>query len=248
MAASPPSQQTTRTDSVTFSRRELKFVLPGADAQSICAVLAANADPISFNGRRTSQVNSIYFDNGRLESCCDSLAGISPRTKTRLRWYDQAFATDTAWFEMKRRNNMHVNKSREEIGFGGPIDGLDYHQIKQTIIAQAGPDAALALSKYDTATTLVSYDRSHFSDRRTPIRLTVDHNIRGYDQLDSKSPVRRFEAELEGLTLIEVKIPDGFEAEVGPLLYPLRPRLSRSSKYASCASLMGWHLLSDHRH
>lgn len=248
MDASPPSQQVTRTDSVTFSRKELKFVLPGADPQSICSVLSANAEPISFNGRRTSQVNSIYFDNGRLESCGDSLAGISPRTKTRLRWYDGAFATDSAWFEMKRRNNLHLDKSREEIRFDSPIDQLDYDQIVHTIIAQAGREAALALSKYDTPTTLVSYDRSHFSDRRSPIRLTVDYNIRGYDQLDAKSPVRRFEAALEGVTLIEVKIPDGLDAEVGPLLYPLRPRLSRSSKYASCASLMGWHLLSDHQH
>jgi hypothetical protein len=248
VAASPSSQQIARTDSVTFSRKELKFVLLGADAQSICSVLSANADPISFNGQRTSQVNSIYFDNDRLESCCDSLDGISPRTKTRLRWYDQPFANGSAWFELKRRNNLHVDKSREEIDFGRPIDQLGYDQIVHTIIEQAGSEAALALSKYDTATTLVCYDRSHFSDRRSPIRLTVDYNICGYDQLGSKSPVRRFESALEGLTLIEVKIPDGFEADVGPLLYPLRPRLSRSSKYASCASLMGWHMLSDHQH
>ena len=58
----------------------------------------------------------------------------------------------------------------------------------------------------------------------------------------------RFPAALFAGALLHA--PAGFVVSLGPagaaaLLYPLKPRLTRSSKYASCCSRMGWRILSE---
>lgn len=223
----------------------MKFVLPGADPAAIVTLLGFNAEPHSFNGRAHSAVHSIYFDNLGLESCRDSMDGLSPRTKVRLRWYDAPFTESDAYFELKLRDNLHAAKRRHPVRFAEPVDRIDFSRLIRALKDQAGTDAVLYLAKYDTPTVLVSYDRVHLRDRESPIRMTVDYNIRGYDQLGFDRPGRRFESPLDGLVVVEVKIPDGAEAAVAPLLFPLKPRLSRLSKYASCASRMSWNQLPE---
>jgi hypothetical protein len=236
-------------DAVTFSRRELKFALPGVDAAAIIETLSGNLEPVSFGDRDDSMVNSIYFDDDQLVSCRESMDGVSRRTKVRLRWYDSPLAeVRDLWFELKHRRNVSISKQRFAIHLELPLSEYrfaDLHQILLRSIESECETAAEWLAQRPAPTVLVAYRRRHFRDRQSGIRLTVDRDICGYDQLGLRSPALRFATPLDDVAVIEVKTPVGEEAGAAALLYPLKPRLTRSSKYASCCSRMGWRILSE---
>src|SRR5262245_61261986 len=100
---SPP-----RADAVTSFRREVKFVYRCDEAARLAAMLDARCEPVRFGENESSEVNSIYFDDDRLTSVSESLAGVSRRIKLRLRWYDAPLARDRAFFEIKRRNGLSI--------------------------------------------------------------------------------------------------------------------------------------------
>lgn len=237
----------TSDDAVTFARRELKYALPGADAAKIIGTLATNLEPVSFGGGADSGVSSIYFDDDQLVSCRESMDGVSRRTKVRLRWYDSELASDgKVWLELKHRRNVSISKERFPLQLERPLSNYRYDELQRFVLgALENPAAIEWLEQRSSPTVLVAYRRRHFRDAATGVRITVDRDIRGYDQLGFLAPALRFATGLEDLTVIEVKTPVGEESLAAALLYPLKLRLTRSSKYASCCSRMGWRILSE---
>lgn len=234
-------------DAVTLERRELKFALPGVDSAAIIETLSGNLEPLAFGGAADSRVSSIYFDNDQLVSCRESMDGVSRRTKVRMRWYDAPLEEATElWFELKHRRNVSISKERFPIRLPRPLSAFPFADLHRYVTRSLGSKTAQEwLSLRPSPTVLVSYRRRHFRDPASGIRLTVDREICGYDQLGLRVPARRFGTPLEGVTVIEVKTPVGEEAKAAELLFPLKPRLTRSSKYASCCALMGWHILAE---
>jgi hypothetical protein len=234
-------------DAVTFARRELKFALPGADAAKIISTLSGNLEPVSFGDGDDSGVNSIYFDNDHLVSCRESMDGVSRRTKVRLRWYDSPpEETRQVWLELKHRRNVSISKDRFPVQLERPLADYSYRELQRFVLDRIESEAALEwFEQRSCPTVLVAYRRRHFRDAASGVRITVDRDIRGYDQLGFSSPGLRFATPLEGLTVIEVKTPVGGESLAAPLLYPLKLRITRSSKYASCCSRMGWRILAE---
>ena len=237
----------TGDDAVTHARRELKFALPGVDAATIIGTLSTNLKPIAFGSEPDSRVSSIYFDDDQLISCRESMDGVSRRTKLRLRWYDSPpEATRELWFELKHRRNVSISKERFPILLERPLSEYRYTDLHRHVMGSLASETAEEwLMRRPSPTVLVSYRRRHFRDPSSGIRLTVDRDICGYDQLGFAKPGLRFATPLDGLTVIEVKTPVGEESRAAELLYPLRPRLTRSSKYASCCSRMGWQILAE---
>ncbi|MGI9240223.1 MAG: polyphosphate polymerase domain-containing protein [Verrucomicrobiales bacterium] len=234
-------------DAVTLARRELKFALPGVDAAAIIETLSTNLKPVAFGSEPDSRVSSIYFDDDQLISFRESMDGVSRRTNLRLRWYDGPPEDITElWFELKHRRNVSISKERFPIQLERPLSAYRYVDLHRHVMASLASETAEEwLMRRPSPTVLVSYRRRHFRDLATGIRLTVDREICGYDQLGFSMPGLRFATPLEDLTVIEVKTPVGEEARAAELLYPLKPRLTRSSKYASCCSRMGWQILAE---
>jgi len=110
-------------DLVTGARREFKFAFMNADVHKLSTILETNAQRIVFGNSEVSHVNSIYFDDQQFTSCQESLAGISLRTKVRLRWYDQPIACDDIFFEIKFRNGQFTRKQRVAMYTSKPLDG-----------------------------------------------------------------------------------------------------------------------------
>ena len=236
-------------DAVTFSRRELKFSLPDIDAAGIITTLSGHLEPVAFGKESDSLVQSIYFDNDQLVSCRESMDGVSRRTKLRLRWYDSPMTeVRQLWFELKHRRNVSISKQRFPVRLDRPLSEYRFDELHRVLLRSIGGESESAaewLAQRPSPTVLVSYRRRHFRDPLSGIRLTVDRDIRGYDQLGLGSPAQRFATPLDDVTVVEVKTPLGDEIGAAALLYPLKPRLTRSSKYASCCSRMGWRILSE---
>lgn len=221
-------------DGVTARRREMKFVFDGSCVDVLRDVLEVNARRVAFGDGPVSRVNSIYFDDARLSSAAESLAGVSRRVKLRLRWYDENFARRGLFFEVKRRNGQIISKDRTPLEAADAIDRIPYEQLTAWLSEVLAPEPAALLSLRPIPITLVSYRREHFRDRDSSIRLTLDYQIEAFSQLGLQRPSRFLGVALDRLTVVEVKTLAADEHLVRRLLFPLKPRLARCSKYVHC--------------
>ncbi len=68
-------------------RRELKLIL---DDRSLFRVLNKLCIDTTLRKQHPDRfVNSLYFDDLKMSSAADNLAGLSVRKKVRMRWYSQ---------------------------------------------------------------------------------------------------------------------------------------------------------------
>lgn len=232
-------------DSVTAFRRELKYVFRSFDFDRVLAILDARCERLQFGAANVSAVSSIYFDDDRLTSVWESMSGISNRIKLRLRWYDAQWPDRTSVFEVKRRAGAAVFKDRCEITLNRSIGEMSYNEILSAVQRQLSPTAATWLSQRRTPTVLVRYDRRHYREPFSGARLTVDYNIRGYDQLGRVTPSQGFPIDLHERVVLEMKVSPGEETSAARRLRGLITRPARSSKLVLCCARFGWKLLPD---
>ena len=218
----------------TQERRELKFLFPSADVASLRDVLATNLRPVRFGEHASSQVNSIYFDDEHLSAFVESRDGTPKRWKSRIRWYDEALASQRCVFELKERRGLEVRKQRVAFELDLPLAALPYDRLVPALLEGLGDDVAARFAARSLPTILVSYTREHFVDSGTGIRATLDYGVAGYDQRGAPSPVRRFGSRIEDLVILEVKVDAADQGSVRGMLFPLTPRVARCSKYVRC--------------
>jgi len=228
---------TPKDDGVTALRVETKYAVPHADTGKLRTILAANCRRI-VHASEVSHVHSIYFDDHRLTSARENLGGADRRTKIRLRWYDSPLAGKRVFLEFKRRINRMTAKDRFAVEAPFPVGGMDYEDIRREI-GRLLPERFSALWALRGDPILVNtYRREHFAVPGTPLRLTLDYDIVCYEQAGRRAPDMHHGLALDGYTVIEAKAPSGRETELPRLLYPLRLRVTRSSKYVrGCLAL-----------
>jgi hypothetical protein len=240
-----PETEATRDDSVTAFRREMKFALRGIDLRTVLEVLSGSTASIAFGDGPVSYVNSIYFDDHGLTAARESLDGVDPRSKIRLRWYDSPFPKARVTFELKQRSDSYIRKHRVPLALASELGMQPYDRFVSELTDILPDSAAAWLAVRSEPTVLVTYARRHFRDRDSGMRLTVDYDIAGFDQTAQARPSRRFGVPLHDLVVIEAKASVVDELRVRHLLYPLKPQLTRSSKYLQCCRQMGWSTLVD---
>jgi len=169
-------------------------------------------------------IHSIYLDDHELSDYFDNISGISRRSKTRIRWYDDH--TNKLALEIKRKVIKVSDKLIIEIeNPGGTVPRCrpDYTKLVRS------NSKRLPISQFISLFPVleVEYRRSYF-ELAPEIRMTVDHSIRYrnlFPLLSSKwhrSPVD---------TVVEFKYPVGKEDVFARLLRNIPYRLFRHSKY-----------------
>ena len=240
-----PAAEEVVDDAVTNARRELKFTFPHADVARLSTLLEVNARRVAFGAGPVSRVNSIYFDDERVTSAQESLAGVARRSKLRLRWYDRPLADGPLFFEIKHRRNLDISKQRVRLRTAAPLADCTYRQLLDDLGRLLDDEQGALLRLRCEPVVLVSYKRQHFRDPGTGIRLTLDYDIVGYDQLGLSRPARRFGVALDDAVVVEVKTPPALTGAIPALLHPLRPRVTRFSKYVECCQRTAWWTVHD---
>lgn len=220
-------------------RWEIKFVFPFADLGKLSSILEANCRRVIHRGP-VSHVSSIYFDDYALSDCSHSLEGRGDRLKVRLRWYDDPFPSPDCFFEVKRRRHNAMEKYRVPLRCDRPMEDASYRDVVADLRAVLPEPIALTLASRTTPAVLVEYDREHFVDAATGIRLTLDRSIVATEQIGALRPRRRFGTSLGDVIILEAKAPPDKMAGLRNLLYPLQPVVSKYSKYVTSCRTMGW--------
>lgn len=169
-------------------------------------------------------IHSIYLDDHELNDYHDNISGISRRSKTRIRWYDNY--TNNLVVEIKRKVIKVSDKKTIKIenpGGSVPRYRADYIKLVRS------NSKILPVSQFASLFPVieVEYHRSYY-ELADGIRMTADHSIR-YRKLYPQPSSRWQHSPVD--TVIEFKYPVGKEGAFERLMRNFPNRIFRHSKY-----------------
>ena len=169
-------------------------------------------------------IHSIYLDDHELTDYFDNISGISRRSKTRIRWYNDD--TKKLAIEIKRKKIKVSDKKIIQIeNPAGTVPRCKSDFIKLVRLNRR----VLAVSQFISLFPVleVEYGRSYF-ELAADIRMTVDHSIR-YKSLFPQQSKRWQRSPVD--VVVEFKYPVGKEDIFSHLLRNIPYRIFRHSKY-----------------
>lgn len=170
---------TTLTGIRHFNRFEIKYVLHHRVASELRRAIAPYVvrDP-HLGDNEFYRVNSIYFDNDRLDAFIEKVDGIKFRRKVRIRYYGDV-QPEQAYLEIKQKIDRTTQKRRQRFAFSdlrrALIDGND-----GCLTGEVGSEVmVLAYAKNLSPKILIGYDRDAYMGRfDSGLRITFDTSCR----------------------------------------------------------------------
>lgn len=218
-------------------RYEYKYQISLRTADLLQLTLPAllSTDPHAGPGGQY-RIRSLYFDDPAGSACLDKLAGISLRTKYRIRFYN--LDPSHTVLEAKRKRDRLSRKdaapiTREEALLLCRGKTLPPERLSNPLI---GEFTALQRSRGLAPAVIVDYLRTPFVYPLSNVRITIDREVRSLpfreDRLflpDTGVPVLD-----PGLAILEVKYDRFLPGFLSSLLSSIPKVLCANSKYCSC--------------
>ena len=217
---------------ITDRRIELKDVFTTDDLPSIEKSIKLSRFAF-YKPYPNRKVNSLYFDDLRFSALEESIEGNSLRTKKRLRWYGVSRTKNNAVLEFKKKVGTYSWKELYRNYYCINPIAQKWSDFIQPLLN----DATLPLKKIsDSPASIVTYDREYYSSFDNNIRVTLDRNIKTYQQTNLLRPNFSFHRKHSSKIILEIKVSvenSGLIREVFRDI-PFNPQ--RFSKY--CESLI----------
>ena len=216
-------------------RYEFKLVCQEtAHAQVLMALRLnpAGLSPLYF----PRQVQSIYFDTPHGKSLQDNLAGISHRRKIRFRWYQDPSVEVDGHLEIKVRENTlgwkHTLPFQEKVA----VEGVRRSDFMSQIRNNLTPAWQVNLDWGMEPVQWISYLREYFISSNGKVRVTVDRNLKSWDQRPNWRLTRKYPTPLPNLIIMEVKCAIGDYDEGHAVVSKLPLVVGKSSKFVMASS------------
>jgi len=165
-------------------RHELKYPISEFDVIGLISRLKHVAKPDRHVGTEgTYQVRSLYFDNLYDKALMEKINGVSTREKFRIRYYDKDLSFIKLEKKSKYRGLCHkASASLTHEQCQDLLDGkLDF--LKESSIDLFRELYAKMRSQQLGPKSIVDYTRKAFIYPAGNVRITIDSNIRGSDQV-----------------------------------------------------------------
>ena len=180
------------------------------------------------------QVNSIYFDSPDLHDLNANLSGVGRREKLRLRWYGPDL-TRIAGAQLERKCKDGLAGWKEMAFFLGSLDltGVTWPALLTKLREGLDAPARLWLDARAGPVLINCYQRAYYETPDGVLRLTLDTQLRAYDQRFSLLPnLSRLALQPEQM-VIELKAPvdDLSIQRLSRVLLTFPARVDRFSKY-----------------
>ena len=180
------------------------------------------------------QVNSLYFDSFDLQSLNANLSGVGRREKLRLRWYGSDLrCVAGAQLELKCRRG--TTGWKEITPFAGTLDLArgSWSALLATLRDGVDMRARQWLALYTQPVLINVYERAYYETPDGLLRLTLDTQLRAYDQRFAALPNLCQPGLSTGEMVVELKAPvdDAAMQRVSDLLTTFPARAERFSKY-----------------
>ena len=179
-------------------------------------------------------VNNIYFDSPDLSDLNANLSGVGRREKLRLRWYGSNLTQITgAQLELKCKDGLAGWK--DMVFFTGTLSltASTWFTLLSDLREGLEARARLWLDCRGTPVLINSYYRAYYESPDGVLRMTLDSQLRAYDQRYSTLPnLTRLALSPERM-VVELKGPvdDDAADRLSQVLMTLPVRVDRFSKY-----------------
>ena len=174
-------------------------------------------------------VYSLYYDDDQLSSVRDNLAGITPRTKYRLRWYSYMDKKFFGWqFEKKIKEGNTGYK--EIIKLPDDFDGSNFDGSIKSICNFTKINCNLFFTINLRPQLFCNYSREYY-EKVEGQRLTLDSNIRFTRFRENLSLLDLGGWENSNYNILEIKFDPSIKFQLLKLLRKLPFSATRCSKY-----------------
>ena len=176
------------------------------------------------------QVNSVYMDTPDLNSFNDHLSGIPLRHKLRFRWYGEDLTKARGIMEVKTKSERVGWKITQPLEREFDLAGMSWDKI----IGELRADTTGVIHEIlcvARPVVLTVYMREYFASGDGLVRLTIDTDLRSYDQLMSARPNIWFPQPLEQPVIVELKSDKENATCISDILSHFPIRSNRYSKY-----------------
>jgi len=229
-----PTKTMDKTSLVGTERFEVKFAGQGTSIDTIKTWIQTHrAGFIQPYPPRT--VNSTYFDTYSLGAFEENLVGASSREKVRVRWYGRDPATDKSTLEVKLRRNKLGWKLSYPL-HGVPHRSQTWRDFQKNVRSQLPPDARIRFDAHPMVSLVNRYHRRYFLSGDGLIRVTLDSNLKAFDQRFGRVPRMDRSIDLPDMLVVEFKFSPDDRANAMALMKGIPLRVSRSSKYSIACS------------
>lgn len=222
-----------------MSRNDLRYELKLAsevhlyeEVRALLRLHSVGLSPI----HHPRKVQSLYFDSSTDEALGDNLAGISHREKIRFRWYGVGTVGVRGRLEKKVRENMQGWKELGEVDGIFNIEGARREELKAEIAAATSPEWRELLSRDLEIVQWISYEREYLATSDGRVRVTLDRDLKTWDQRFSSRLSRRWRTPTPDLMILECKVaPEDLHRAEG-LLESLPVSVDKCSKFVIASS------------
>ena len=217
----------------TPARAEVKIPLPGyllGDVQAWTRLHPAH-------WRRTypaRQVNNLYFDTADYAGLNANLAGVADRSKLRMRWYGPCISCASGpQLELKRKQGLAGWKEIVPVGRDLDLGVGTWSDRLEELWAAVGDRVPNWLARFPAPVLVNAYQREYFATPDGAVRLTIDTDLRAFDQRASAQPNVSRHTPLSDLVVIELKagLEDGPTQRLAAIVSGFPVRVDRFSKY-----------------
>ena len=147
---------------------------------------------------------SIYFDTPEGRAVAENLAGISSRTKLRLRWYGDATRGVKAQFECKHRESSLGSKDTTYLDEAIDIAGSRRASFTRELCRRLPAAMAHRLHGHEPVQWL-RYHREYLGSADGLLRITLDRDLCAFDQRTAIKLDCRRPTQLPKLLIVELK-------------------------------------------
>ncbi len=176
------------------------------------------------------QVNSVYMDTPDLNSFNDHLSGIPLRRKLRFRWYGEDLTKAKGITEVKNKSERVGWKITQLVDCEFDLASQSWDEIMNGLRANTTGviHEMLCVAR---PVVLTVYFREYYLSGDGLVRLTIDTDLRAYDQLMSARPNIWFCQPLEQPVIVELKSDKENATSISDILSHFPIRSNRYSKY-----------------
>ena len=222
-------------------RLELKSRINPVFSDNVYAQLESS--PMLFQKEFPNRrVNSIYFDDLSLTSFGDNLGGIGARIKARLRWYgDSLSVIKSPVLEFKIKKNSYGWKNSFHLDSDIHLSGRRWQSIVDEV-EQVSPEDSFAslIQFFPNPTAMITYTREYYRSSNKKARITLDTDVRYYDQYLYSDVNTSMYVEDPAL-IFEIKVAKEDQDLLSELTNNFNIRVTKNSKYVN-AMMNGIHI------
>jgi hypothetical protein len=179
------------------------------------------------------QVNNIYMDTFGADYLADHLSGVGDRQKLRFRWYGRQDTQVQGILELKGKSGHLGWKRQCPIPRTFDLTRISWHDWMGQLRAVVDREPAFGLLDIERPTLLNRYVREYYVTFDGRIRLTVDHELRVYDQTAYPTPNLTLDIPIERHVILEVKSDPAHLRRLSDTLTSFPLRVERNSKYVT---------------